>query len=177
MDLEASAMTKRAARAADGPAVGAQQAAPAAYVRAVSLAVERLEQTYMRAADEASGQRYDYAAPLRVRLRGPLWSTTSLAWCSTTQGSPSVSADRPEMTSLARDSARSAGHAIRRTARSSCERSDARALSVPRPSVTIGGVRRSFHSNEAMPLPVVRAMVRGVRGLVRSSDSGIGGKK
>jgi len=25
--------------------------------------VERLEQTYMRAADEASGQRYDYAAP------------------------------------------------------------------------------------------------------------------
>jgi len=71
MDLEASAMTKRAARAADGPAVGAQQAAPAVYVRAVSLAVERLEQIYMRAAHEASGQRYDYAAPLRVRLRGP----------------------------------------------------------------------------------------------------------
>jgi len=46
-----------------GLPVGAQEAAPAAYVRAVSLAVERLEQTYMRAADEASGQRYDYAAP------------------------------------------------------------------------------------------------------------------
>ena len=25
--------------------------------------MERLEQTYMHAADEASGQRYDYAAP------------------------------------------------------------------------------------------------------------------
>src|SRR5215831_19486653 len=29
---------------------------------------------------------------------------------------------------------------------------------------SIGGVRLYFHSNEAMPLPVVRAMVRGVKG-------------
>jgi uncharacterized protein len=46
-----------------GLPVGAQQAAPAAYVRAAGLAVERLEQTYVRTADEACCQRYDYAAP------------------------------------------------------------------------------------------------------------------
>ena len=46
-----------------GLPVAARAAAPAAYVRAVGLAVERLEQTYVRAADEASWQRYDYAAP------------------------------------------------------------------------------------------------------------------
>lgn len=41
----------------------AAAAAPAAYVRAAGLAVERLEQTYVRAIDEAAGQRYDHAAP------------------------------------------------------------------------------------------------------------------
>jgi hypothetical protein len=46
-----------------GLPVGAQQAAPAAYVRAAGLAVERLEQTYACTADEACCQRYDYAAP------------------------------------------------------------------------------------------------------------------
>ena len=45
-----------------GLPVGAQEAAPAAYVRAAGLAVERLEQTYVRATDQASCQRYDYAA-------------------------------------------------------------------------------------------------------------------
>jgi len=34
-----------------------------ACVRAGGPAVERLEQTYARAADEASWQRYDHAAP------------------------------------------------------------------------------------------------------------------
>jgi hypothetical protein len=47
-----------------GLALGARAAAPAAYVRAVGLAVERLEQTYARAPDEAAGQSYDYAAPV-----------------------------------------------------------------------------------------------------------------
>ena len=42
---------------------GGRAEAPAAYVRASSLAVERLEQTYQRAEDEAGCQRYDYAAP------------------------------------------------------------------------------------------------------------------
>ncbi len=43
--------------------VAAGAAAPAAYVRAVGLAVERLEQTYTRTTDDAARQRYDYAAP------------------------------------------------------------------------------------------------------------------
>jgi len=46
-----------------GLAPGAGAAAPAAYVRALGLAVERLEQTYRRAPGEATRQRYDYAAP------------------------------------------------------------------------------------------------------------------
>jgi hypothetical protein len=63
VDLEASAMTNALpVRRMDLP-VGAQEAAPAAYVRAAGLAVERLEQTYARTADEASCQCYDYAAP------------------------------------------------------------------------------------------------------------------
>jgi uncharacterized protein len=63
VDLEASAMTNALPVRRIGLPVGAQATAPAAYVRAVGLAVERLEQTYVRAADEASWQRYDYAAP------------------------------------------------------------------------------------------------------------------
>lgn len=46
-----------------GLPVAAAAAAPAAYVRAVGLAVERLEQTYVRTTDESTGQRYDYTAP------------------------------------------------------------------------------------------------------------------
>jgi uncharacterized protein len=63
VDLEASAMTNALPVRRIGLPVAARAAAPAAYVRAVGLAVERLEQTYVRAADEASWQRYDYAAP------------------------------------------------------------------------------------------------------------------
>jgi hypothetical protein len=63
VDLEASAMTNALPVRRTGLPVAAEAAAPAAYVRAVGLAVERLEQTYVRAADEASWQRYDYAAP------------------------------------------------------------------------------------------------------------------
>jgi hypothetical protein len=46
-----------------GLPVAAAAAAPAAYVRAVGLAVERLEQTYVRVTDQSTCQRYDYAAP------------------------------------------------------------------------------------------------------------------
>jgi hypothetical protein len=63
VDLEASAMTNALPVRRMGLPVGAQKATPAAYVRAAGLAVERLEQTYVRTADEASCQRYDYAAP------------------------------------------------------------------------------------------------------------------
>jgi uncharacterized protein len=40
-----------------------RMAAPAVYVRAVSLHVERLEQTYVRSLDDGPRQRYNYAAP------------------------------------------------------------------------------------------------------------------
>jgi hypothetical protein len=63
VDLEASAMTNALPVRRMGLPVGATAAAPAAYVRAVGLAVERLEQTYVRTTDEATGQRYDYTAP------------------------------------------------------------------------------------------------------------------
>ena len=63
VDLEASAMTNALPVRRMGLPVGAQQAAPAAYVRAAGLAAERLEQAYARTTNEASCQRYDYAAP------------------------------------------------------------------------------------------------------------------
>lgn len=64
VDLESSAMTNALpVRRMDLPP-GAGAAAPAAYVRAVGLAVERLEQTYLRASGETSRQSYDYAAPV-----------------------------------------------------------------------------------------------------------------
>ena len=43
--------------------VGARAFAPAAYLRALDLSVERLDQDYVRTADEGRYQRYDYAAP------------------------------------------------------------------------------------------------------------------
>ena len=64
VDLESSAMTNALPVRRMSLAPGAGAAAPAAYVRAVGLAVERLEQTYLRAPDEAARQSYDYAAPV-----------------------------------------------------------------------------------------------------------------
>jgi hypothetical protein len=63
VDLESSAVTNALPARRMGLAPDAGAAAPAAYVRAVGLAVERLEQTYLRAPDEAGRPRYDYAAP------------------------------------------------------------------------------------------------------------------
>jgi uncharacterized protein len=63
VDLEASAMTNALPVRRLGLPAAAGAAAPAAYVRAVGLAVERLEQTYVRTTDDAGRQRYDYAAP------------------------------------------------------------------------------------------------------------------
>ena len=72
VDLESSAMTNafpvhrmnlRADQAAD---------APAAYVRALDLTAERLEQGYRRIADQDGRQQYDYSAPVfgfTARLR------------------------------------------------------------------------------------------------------------
>jgi hypothetical protein len=63
VDLEASAMTNALPVRRMGLPVAATAAAPAAYVHAVGLAVERLEQTYVRITDESTCQRYDYTAP------------------------------------------------------------------------------------------------------------------
>ena len=63
VDLESSALTNALPVRRMCLRPGARAAAPAAYVRAADLAVERLEQVYLRAPDEAGRQCYDYAAP------------------------------------------------------------------------------------------------------------------
>ena len=63
VDLESSAMTNALPVHRLGLPVGARASAPAAYVRALDLSAERLDQDYVRTADEGRHQRYDYAAP------------------------------------------------------------------------------------------------------------------
>ena len=63
VDLESSAMTNALPVRRLGLPVAARAVAPAAYVRAVGLAADRLEQTYLRAPDQGARQCYDYAAP------------------------------------------------------------------------------------------------------------------
>jgi hypothetical protein len=62
VDLESSSFTNALPVHRLGLQVGEEVDAPAAYVRAVDLSVERLEQRYTRLDDEG-GQRYRYAAP------------------------------------------------------------------------------------------------------------------
>ena len=64
VDLESSAVTNALPVRRLVLPPGAAAAAPAAYVRAAGLAVERLEQTYLRAPGEAARQSYYYAAPV-----------------------------------------------------------------------------------------------------------------
>lgn len=63
VDLEASAATNALPVRRLRLGVGERADAPAAYVRAPDLAVERLEQRYVRLADEDGRARYDYTAP------------------------------------------------------------------------------------------------------------------
>ena len=64
VDLEASAFTNALPVRRLRLEVGARAEAPAAWVRAADLRVERLEQTYARVpGDRAEGSEYDYAAP------------------------------------------------------------------------------------------------------------------
>ena len=63
VDLESSAMTNALPVRRLALAVAARASAPAAYVRAADLAVDRLEQTYVRAPGQGAGECYDYAAP------------------------------------------------------------------------------------------------------------------
>jgi hypothetical protein len=63
VDLESSSMTNAFPVRRLGLRVGDRAAAPAAYVRALDLSVERLEQQYVRVTDEDGNQRYDYSSP------------------------------------------------------------------------------------------------------------------
>lgn len=62
VDLESSAVTNTIPVHRLALAVGASASAPAAYVRAADLQVQRLEQVYARTPDE-EGRGYDYHAP------------------------------------------------------------------------------------------------------------------
>jgi hypothetical protein len=64
VDLESSAVTNALPVHRMGLGIGRRADAPAAYVRAAHLTVERLEQTYARLPDDGPHQRYDYAAPV-----------------------------------------------------------------------------------------------------------------
>jgi hypothetical protein len=63
VDLESSVVTNTLPIHRLGLRRGETASAPAAYVRAAGLQVERLDQTYTRTDDDGEHQRYDYAAP------------------------------------------------------------------------------------------------------------------
>ena len=63
VDLEASACTNAFPVNRLGLDVGQRADAPAAYVRALDLRVERLEQSYARLPHEGERARFDYASP------------------------------------------------------------------------------------------------------------------
>lgn len=63
VDLEASAFTNALPVNRLALEVGQQADAPAAYVRALDLRIERLEQQYTRLPNEGERSRYDYRAP------------------------------------------------------------------------------------------------------------------
>ena len=62
-DLESSALTNAFPVHRLGLGIGEEADAPAAYVRALDLSVERLEQRYVRLEDDAGRQTYHYASP------------------------------------------------------------------------------------------------------------------
>ena len=63
VDLESSAMTNALPVHRLNLRVGEAADPHAAYVRVLGLATERLEQVYMRTADQDARQRYEYTAP------------------------------------------------------------------------------------------------------------------
>ena len=64
VDLESSALTNAFPVRRLKLEIGAEAEGPAAYVRALDLRIERLEQRYVRLEDDAKRQRYRYAAPV-----------------------------------------------------------------------------------------------------------------
>ena len=63
VDLESSAVTNTLPVHRLNLPLNRSRSAPAAYVRAVDLRVERLDQIYRRAPDIGDRQQYEYAAP------------------------------------------------------------------------------------------------------------------
>jgi uncharacterized protein len=63
LDLESSAFTNAFPVQRMGLAVGDGAEAPAAYVRATDLRIERLEQCYSRLPDRDGGEVYEYESP------------------------------------------------------------------------------------------------------------------
>jgi uncharacterized protein len=63
VDLESSALTNALPIHRLGLEIGREANAPAAYVRALDLRVERLEQRYVRLDDDGKRQRYQYTSP------------------------------------------------------------------------------------------------------------------
>jgi hypothetical protein len=63
VDLESSALTNAFPARRLGLEIGQMADAPAAYVRALDLSVERLEQRYVRLDDDGGRERYHYTAP------------------------------------------------------------------------------------------------------------------
>jgi hypothetical protein len=63
IDLESSACTNTMPVHRLNLAVGDTAPAPALYIRATGLSVERLEQVYRRVADDGHSMRFDYRAP------------------------------------------------------------------------------------------------------------------
>jgi uncharacterized protein len=63
VDLESSACTNAFPVHRLGLQVGQAADAPAAYIRALDLRVERLEQRYLRMEHQGGGERYDYTSP------------------------------------------------------------------------------------------------------------------
>jgi hypothetical protein len=63
IDLESSALTNALPVHRLRLEIGQEAEAPAAYVRAPELTVERLEQRYLRTEHESPQERYDYSAP------------------------------------------------------------------------------------------------------------------
>jgi len=63
VDLESSSLTNAFPVHRLGLEIGQEADAPAAYVRALDLGVERLEQRYVRLDDDGNHQRYHYTAP------------------------------------------------------------------------------------------------------------------
>ena len=71
VDLESSALTNTLPVHRLRLGVGQEADAPAAYVRAADVSVERLEQRYVRLEDGPDGERYGYTAP-RFEYEGEL---------------------------------------------------------------------------------------------------------